>query len=135
MAQHSGWYVGWLGWRLRIPYVHRAPPFSVSAAAPDCDRASLGCYRQAIWTIHGDDIIAEQICKLSVGRKDGFMTRPSDPKSGNLQAALHVFAQGGFANDRRKSRWQNDSIVCPKRKDAFATQSSATVECGAAPAW
>jgi len=47
------------------------------------------------------------------------MTRPSDPKSGNLQAALHVFAQGGFANDRRKSRWQNDSIVCPKRKDTF----------------
>ena len=47
------------------------------------------------------------------------MSRPSDSKSGNLQAALHVLAQGGFANDRRKSRWQNDSIVCPKRKDTF----------------
>jgi len=45
------------------------------------------------------------------------MTRPSDPKSGNLQAALHVLAQGGFTQDRRKTRWQNDGIVCPKRKD------------------
>src|SRR5438874_9256523 len=83
----------WLGWRLRIPYVHRAPPFSISSSAPDCDRTSLGCNRYAIWTIHRDGIIAEQVSKLSIGRNDGRMTRPSDPKSGNLQAALHILAQ------------------------------------------
>jgi hypothetical protein len=27
--------------------------------------------------------------------------------------------QGGFANNRRKIRWQNDGIVGPKRKDTF----------------
>jgi hypothetical protein len=37
----------------------------------------------------------------------------------HLQAGFHVLAQGGFAQDRRKTRWQNDGIVCPKRKDTF----------------
>jgi len=36
-----------------------------------------------------------------------------------LQTALDVLTQGGFANNRRKIRWQNDGIVGPKRKDTF----------------
>ena len=51
--------------------------------------------------------------------KDGIVSRPCDPKSGNLQTALDVLTQGGFANNRRKIRWQNKGIVGPKRKDTF----------------
>jgi hypothetical protein len=36
-----------------------------------------------------------------------------------LQTAIDVLTQGGFANNRRKIRWQNDGIVGPKRKDTF----------------
>jgi len=36
-----------------------------------------------------------------------------------LQTAFDVLTQGGFANNRRKIRWQNDGIVGPKRKDTF----------------
>ena len=47
------------------------------------------------------------------------MSGPSDPKSGNLQTAFDVLTQGGFANNCRKIRWQNNGIVGPKRKDTF----------------
>ena len=36
-----------------------------------------------------------------------------------MQTAFDVLTQGGFANDRRKIRWQNDGIVVSKRKDTF----------------